>query len=176
MQGTILPLLGLLTAAPVAAVAQTVDPAPPGCRHGPRGGQARKDDRAREGIDGLRGSLCQGEPRGELARSHPLSGETAPSFLRRPPVVRRRETNLIKLEAALAQSAALKAEMDHLDGQSGDMKSSSRSAWFVYRPALSYHAPKMGDVAKSRLVSVTTYRAAGPHPGLNDYMKVLNAA
>ena len=78
---------------------------------------------------------------------------------------------VIPFTAARAQTAALKAEMDRLDGQSGEMKNSSRTAWFVYRPALSYHAPKMGDVAKSRLVSVTTFRVKpGRIPDWNDYV------
>jgi hypothetical protein len=83
----------------------------------------------------------------------------------------------MKVEAALAQNAALKTEMERLDGQSGDLRSGSQTAWFVSRPALSYHPPKLADVAKSRLVNISTVRVKpGRVPDFLDYYKSLNAA
>jgi len=179
MRGTILPLLGLLTAAPVAAVAQTVDSGPPPVlvigREEVKPGKMTAHEKVSTAYAAL---FAKASPDESWLGLTPISGEdSAVLFLEGFPSFAAAETNHIKLEAALAQSAALKAEMDRLDGQSGDMKNSSRTAWFVYRPALSYHAPKMGEVAKSRLVSVTTYRVKpGRIPDWNDYVKVLNAA
>ena len=179
MRGTILPLLGLLTAAPVAAVAQTADSGPPPVlvigREEVKPGKMTAHEKVSTAYAAL---FAKANPDESWLGLTPISGEdSAVLFLEGFPSFAAAETNHIKLEAALAQSAALKAEMDRLDGQSGDMKNSSRTAWFVYRPALSYHAPKMGDVAKSRLVSVTTYRVKpGRIPDWNDYVKVLNAA
>jgi hypothetical protein len=108
----------------------------------------------------------------------PISGDdNAVLFLVGHPSFAAAEANHMHFEASLAQNAALKAENDRLDAQSADLRTSSRNAWFVHRPALSYHAPKMGDVAKSRLVRVTTYRVKPGHvPDWNDYVKTLNAA
>ena len=179
MRGTILPLLGLLTAAPVAAVAQTADSGPPPVlvigREEVKPGKMTAHERVSTAYAAL---YAKANPDESWLGLTPISGEdSVVLFLEGFPSFAAAETNHIKLEAALAQTAALKAEMDRLDGQSGDMKSSSRTAWFVYRPALSYHPPKMGDVAKSRLASVTTYRVKpGRIPDWNDYVKVLNAA
>jgi hypothetical protein len=179
MRGTILPLLGLLTAAPVAAVAQTVDSGPPPVlvigREEVKPGKMTAHEKVSTAYAAL---FAKASPDESWLGLTPISGEdSAVLFLEGFPSFAAAETNHIKLEAALAQSAALKAEMDRLDGQSGDMKNSSRTAWFVYRPALSYHPPTVGDVAKSRLVSVTTYRVKpGRIPDWNDYVKVLNAA
>ena len=108
----------------------------------------------------------------------PISGEdNAVLFLVGYPSFAAAEATHNQLEASLAQNAALKAERDRLDAQGADMRTSSRTAWFVHRPALSYHAPKMGDVAKSRLVRVTTFHVKpGRVPDWNDYVKTLNAA
>jgi hypothetical protein len=108
----------------------------------------------------------------------PISGDdSAVLFLVGHPSFAAAEANHIHFEASLAQNAALKAESDRLDAQNAELKTSSRTAWFVHRPALSYHAPTMGDVAKSRLVRVTTYRIKPGHvPDWNDYVKTLNAA
>jgi len=179
MRGTILPLLGLLTAAPVAAVAQTADSGPPPVlvigREEVKPGKMTAHEKVSTAYAAL---FAKANPDESWLGLTPISGEdSAVLFLEGFPSFAAAETNHIKLEAALAQTAALKAEMDRLDGQSGEMKNSSRTAWFVYRPALSYHPPKMGDVAKSRLVSVTTYRVKpGRIPDWNDYVKVLNAA
>jgi len=179
MRGTILPLLGLLTAAPVAAVAQTADSGPPPVlvigREEVKPGKMTAHERVSTAYAAL---YAKANPDESWLGLTPISGEdSVVLFLEGFPSFAAAETNHIKLEAALAQTAALKAEMDRLDGQSGEMKNSSRTAWLVYRPALSYHAPKMGDVAKSRLVSVTTYRVKpGRIPDWNDYVKVLNAA
>ncbi len=179
MRGTILPLLGLLAAAPVAAVAQTADSGPPPVlvigREEVKPGKMTAHEKVSTAYAAL---FAKANPDESWLGLTPIAGEDGVVlFLEGFPSFAAAETNHIKLEATLAQNAALKTEMDRLDGQSGDMKSSSRTAWFVYRPALSYHPPKMGDVAKSRLASVTTYRVKpGRIPDWNDYVKVLNAA
>jgi hypothetical protein len=179
MRGTILPLLGLLTAAPVAAVAQTADSGPPPVliigREDVKPGKMTAHEKVSTAYAAL---YAKANPDESWLGLSPIAGEdSVVLFLVGYPSFAAAETNHNKLEAALAQNAVLKAEMDRLDGQSGEMKNSSRTAWFVYRPALSYHPPKMGDVAKSRLVSVTTFRVKpGRVPDWNDYVKVLNAA
>ncbi len=179
MRGTILPLLGLLTAAPVAAVAQTADSGLPPVlvlgREEVKPGKMTAHEKVSTAYAAL---FAKANPEESWLGLTPLSGEdSAVLFLEGFPSFAVAETTHVKLEAALAQSVALKAEMDRLEGQSGEMKSGSRTAWFVYRPAISFHPPKMGEVAKSRLVSVTTYRVKpGRIPDWNDYVKVLNAA
>ena len=108
----------------------------------------------------------------------PIAGEdNAVLFLVGYPSFAAAEASHGHFEASLAQNAALKAESDRLDAQNADLRTGSRTAWFVHRPALSYHAPKMGDVAKSRLVRVTTYRVKpGRVPDWNEYVKTLNVA
>jgi len=87
------------------------------------------------------------------------------------------EASRNKTEAALNQNAAWKAEMDRLDSQSAELRNSSRTSFWVYRPAMSYHPPKMSDVAKSRLASISTIRVKpGRVPDFQDYYKALNAA
>jgi hypothetical protein len=81
------------------------------------------------------------------------------------------------MEAAFAQNVALRGEMERLDSQNGDLVQSTGSAFFVLRPALSYRIGKLSDVAKARLISVTTYKVKpGRIPDWNDYVKTLNAA
>src|SRR5207247_9507553 len=178
-RGTILPPLGLLTAGPVAAGAQTADSGPPPVLViGREEGKAGKMT-AHETVSTAYAALfAKAHPDESWLGLTPIAGDdNVVLFLEGFPSFAAAETNHGKLEATLAQNAALKTEMDRLDGQSGDMRNSSRTAFFVHRPALSYHPPKMGDVAKSRLVSVTTFRVKpGRIPDWNDYVKVLNAA
>jgi hypothetical protein len=180
MRGTILPLLGLLAAAPVPAVAQPAESdAPPPVlvvnREQVKPGKMSAHEKVSAAYTAL---FAKAAPEVSWLGLTPIAGEdNVVLFLEGFPTFAAAEAEHNKVEAAIGQNAAYKTEMDRLEGQSGDMRSSSQTAWFVYRPALSYHPPKMGDVAKSRLVNVSTVRVKpGRVPDFLDYYKALNAA
>jgi hypothetical protein len=82
-----------------------------------------------------------------------------------------------KQEEAIAANVALGTELDRLEGQSGPMHATQRSAIATYREDLSYRPHKMEDVAKARYFQVTTYRVkVGRTPDYVAYVKQLNAA
>src|SRR5262249_42926121 len=87
------------------------------------------------------------------------------------------EAQHMKADSAMAQNAALKRARDRPTAQTADLLNAPQPAWSVPRAALSFHPPKMSDVAKSRLVSITTVRVKpGRIPDFLDYYKTLNAA
>ena len=51
----------------------------------------------------------------------------------------------------------LKSSLDTLDSRDGELRTSSRRMWAVYRPDLSYK-PESVNLAKTRFVDVATYR------------------
>jgi hypothetical protein len=176
---SLLSLSFLILLAAGAAWAQTADSGPPPVlvlgREDVKPGRMGAHEKVSTAYAAL---FAKASPDDSWLGLTPISGEdTAVLFLVGYPSFAAAEASHMHFEASLAKDAALKAENDRLDAQSADMRTSSRTAWFVHRPALSYHAPKMGDVAKSRLVRVTTYRIKPGHvPDWNDYVKTLNAA
>jgi hypothetical protein len=87
------------------------------------------------------------------------------------------EESRIKMQATLAQNVALKTEMDRLDLQGSEITQNQRGSIFVHRPNLSYRPARMSDVAKSRLMAITTIRVKpGRIPDYIDYTRTLNAA
>jgi len=180
MRRTILPLLGLLAAAPVPAVAQPADAdAPPPVlvvnREQVKPGKMSAHEKVSTAYTAL---FVKANPETNWLGLTPIAGDdNVVLFLLGYPSFAAAEAERNKIEAVLAQNAALKTEMERLDGQSGDMRNASQTAWFVYRPALSYHPPKMAEVAKSRLVNIGTVRVKpGRVPDFLDYYKGLNAA
>jgi hypothetical protein len=179
MRGTILPLLGLLAAAPVPVVAQQADEAPPPVlvvnREQVKPGKMSAHEKVSAAYTAL---FSKAAPEVAWLGLTPIAGDdNVVLFLAGYPSFAAAEAEHIKIEGALAQNVAYKTEMDRLDGQSGDMRNSSHTAWFVYRPALSYHPPKMADVARSRLVSISTVHVKpGRIPDFLDWYKGLNAA
>jgi hypothetical protein len=176
---SVLSLSFLILLAAGAAWAQTADSGPPPVlilgREDVKPGRMGAHEKVSTAYAAL---FAKASPDDSWLGLTPWSGEdTAVLFLVGYPSFAAAEASRNHFEASLAQNAALKAESDRLDAQNADLRTSSRTAWFVHRPALSYHAPKMGDVAKSRLVRVTTYRIKpGRVPDWNDYVKTLNAA
>ena len=176
---SLLSLSFLILLAAGAAWAQTADSGPPPVlvlgREDVKPGRMGAHEKVSTAYAAL---FAKASPDDSWLGLTPISGEdNAVLFLSGYPSFAAAEASHSHFEASLAQNAALKAESDRLDAQSADMRNASRTAWFVHRPALSYHAPKMADVAKSRLVRVTTYRVKpGRVPDWNDYVKTLNVA
>ena len=180
MRGTILPLLALLAAAPVPAVAQQADPeAPPPVlaigRQQLKPGKLNAHEKLSTAFTAL---FAKASPDTNWLGLEPIAGDdNVVLFLSGYASFADAEAQHMKAESAMAQNVALKTEMERLDSQTGDLLNASQTAWFVYRPALSFHPPKMSDVAKSRLVSITTVRVKpGRIPDFLDYYKGLNAA
>ena len=179
MRRTILPFLGLLAAAPVPALAQAAEDAPPPVlvmnREQVKPGKMSAHEKVSTAYTAL---FVKANPETNSLGLTPIAGDdNVVLYLVGYPSFAAAEAEHNKVEAALAQNAALKTEMERLDGQSGDLRNSSQTAWFVYRPNLSYHPPKMAEVAKSRLVNITTVRVKpGRVPDYLDYFKGLNAA
>jgi hypothetical protein len=180
MRRTLLPLMGLLAAAPVPAVAQQADPdAPPPVlvvyREQVKPGKMSAHEKVTTAFTAL---FTKASPESSWLGLTPIAGESnVVLYLQGYPSFAAAETERNKVDAALAQSAAMKTEMERLDGQGGDLIKASESAWFVYRPAMSFHPPKLADVAKSRLVSISTVKVKpGRIPDFLDYYKGLNAA
>jgi hypothetical protein len=180
MRGTILPLLGLLAAAPVPAAAQQADPdAPPAVlvigHQQLKPGKLNAHERMSTAWTAL---FTKASPDTNWLGLEPIAGDdNVVLFLVGYPSFAAAEAAHVKMETAVAQNVALKTEMERLDSQTGDLLNASHSAWFVYRPALSHHPPKMADVAKSRLVSISTIKVKpGRVPDFLDYYKGLNAA
>ena len=176
---SLLSLSFLILLAAGAAWAQTADSGPPPVlilgREDVKPGRMGAHEKVSTAYAAL---FAKASPDDSWLGLTPISGEdNAVLSLVGYPSFAAAEANHIHFEASLAQNAALKAESDRLDAQSADLRTSFRTAWFVHRPVLSYHPPKMGDVAKSRLVRVTTYRIKpGRVPDWNDYVKTLNVA
>ena len=106
-----------------------------------------------------------------------ITGDRVGLYLEGHPSFAVAEQKQAKVGAAMAQNVSLRAEMERMSTQSGDLVNNSRTAYFVLRPAMSYRAPRMSDVAKARYMAVTTYRVKpGRVPDWNDYVKSLNAA
>jgi hypothetical protein len=182
MRGNRLSLLSLsflILLAAGAAWAQNADSGPPPIlalfREEVKPGRMEAHERVSTAVAAL---YAKASPDESWLGLSPISGEdNAVLYLEGFPSFAAAEASHNQFEASLAQNAALKAESDRLNTQSADLRSGSRTAWFVHRPAVSYHPPKMADVAKSRLVRVTTYRVKpGRVPDWNDYQKTLNAA
>jgi hypothetical protein len=179
MRRTILSLVGLLAVTPVPALAQSAEDSPPPVlvinREQVKPGRMSAHEKVSAGYTAL---FTKVNPETNWLGLTPIAGDdNTVLFLTGYPSFATAEAEHNKVEAAFAQNAAWKAEMDRLDGQSGDMRNSSQTAWFVYRPALSYHPPKLAEVAKSRLVSISTVRVKpGRVPDFQDWYKGLNAA
>ena len=180
MRGTIVSLLGLLAAAPIPAVAQPADiDAPPPVlvvnREQVKPGRMSAHEKVSAAYTAL---FAKASPEVDWLGLSPIAGDdNGVLFLSGYPSFAAAEAQHMKVESVLAQNAAYKAEMERLDGQSGEMRNGSQTAWYVYRPALSHNPPKLADVAKSRLVSVATVRVKpGRIPDFMDYYKGLNAA
>ena len=60
------------------------------------------------------------------------------------------------------EGPALKNDLELLDGRDGELRSSSRSMYAVYRKDLSYH-PEFANLAKTRYVSIGSYRVRLGH-------------
>ena len=180
MRTKFLPLFGLLTLAPAALPAQTADPeaAPPVLA------MAREEIKpGKMGVHGKTSAgyaavLAKANPAMHWVGFTPVSGDdNVTMYLSGHPSFAQAISDNEKVESAIAQNASLKAEIDRLGAASADMHASQRTAYYVYRAANSYHTPKMSDMAKSRYMSVTTYRIKpGRIPDWNDYVKTLNAA
>jgi hypothetical protein len=82
-----------------------------------------------------------------------------------------------KLEAALAASPALQAEMEALERSGGPLHASQRTMIAVFRPDLSYRPLSAPAVGKSRYCGVTTSQIKVGHtPDYESYVKQLNRA
>jgi hypothetical protein len=82
-----------------------------------------------------------------------------------------------KLEAALAASPALQAEMEALERSGGPLHASQRTMIAVFRPDLSYRPLSAAAVGKSRYCGVTTSQIKVGHtPDYESYVKQLNRA
>jgi hypothetical protein len=68
-----------------------------------------------------------------------------------------------KLEAALAASPAMRAEMEALERNDGPLHASQRTMIAVFRPDLSYRPLSAAAVGKSRYVSMTTIQTKLGH-------------
>jgi hypothetical protein len=87
------------------------------------------------------------------------------------------ETARKQMDETIAANAAFKADLDRLDREEVDQHASQRTAYYVYRPELSYHPRSGEETAKSRFMSVNTTRIkAGRAPDYVEYIKSLNAA
>jgi len=86
------------------------------------------------------------------------------------------ETARNAFDSALANNAALRAELEALDRE-GDQHSSQRTAIYRYRGDLSYRPMWMDGVARTRYMTISTTRVK-PGRGVDytDYLKGLNAA
>jgi hypothetical protein len=65
------------------------------------------------------------------------------------------------------QKPALRAEIDLLEARDGELRSSSRTMYAVYRKDMSYR-PEMVNVGKTRYVGITTFRLKLGH--MEDFM------
>lgn len=179
MRTKFLPLLGLLAVAPISAIAQTADPEalPPVLtiyREEIKPGRGMAYEKASAAFPAF---FAKANPDIQYLGLSSITGDSVALYLEGHPSFAAAEANQVKMMGSLAQNVALRTEWERMDGLNADLLSNSRSAYFVLRPALSHRAPKMSDVAKARLMAVTTYRVkAGYIPDWNDYVKSLNAA
>lgn len=179
MRAKLLPLV-LLALSPGVLPAQPADPeAPPPVlniyREEVKPGKMPAHERLSPAWNAL---FAKANPEQAWLGLTPIAGEDGiVLYLEGYPSFAAAEASHNKMEAALNQNVAWKAEMDRLDSQSAELRNSSRTSFWVYRPAMSYHPPKMGDVAKSRMASISTIRVKpGRVPDFQDYYKALNAA
>jgi len=174
-----LPLVGLLALAPAPAPAQSVDPEalPPVLtiyREEIKPGRRGAYDKVATGVSSF---FAKANPDVQYLGLTSVTGDGVSLYLEGHVSFAVAEQKQAKTNATLTQNVALRTEMERMDTQSGDLVTSSRSAYFVMRPALSYRAPRMSDVAKARYMAVTTFRVKPGHiPDWNDYVKSLNAA
>jgi hypothetical protein len=179
MPRRILPLVGLLAIAPMLAIAQSAEDAPPPVlvigHESLKPGRASAHEKVSMGYTAL---FAKVNPEESWLGLVPMSGEDgAFIYIQAYPSFAAAAASHEKVVAAMAQNAAWSAEMDRLDAQNAELRTSSRTSWLVYRPALSYHPPKLGDVAKARIARITTYHIKPGHtPDWIDYIKSLNVA
>ena len=181
MRARFLPLFGLLTLSPAVLPAQTpdVDAAPPPVlvigHENLKPGKGSAHEKVSTGYAAL---FAKVNPEESWLGLVPISGEDgAFMYIEGYPSFAAAAQSRAKVAATLAQNVAWSAEMERLDAQNAELRNSSRTSWLVYRPALSFHPPKLGEVAKSRLARITTYHIKPGHvPDWTDYLKSLNAA
>lgn len=82
-----------------------------------------------------------------------------------------------KQDELIGANAALKAEFDQLQRQTGPLHAAVRTVIAVYRPDLSYRPVKMDGVAKARYFTMNTSRLKpGRGADFGEYVKQLNRA
>lgn len=172
--------LALLVGAPGLLPAQSADPdaLPPVLsifREEVKPGRMVAHEKTRAGWPAI---FAKANPDVHWLALTPITGDpNVILYMEGQPSFKAFEESNIKVQASIAQNAAVKAEFERLSSQTGDMSQNQRSSLYVYRPALSYRPAKMSDVAKSRLMAITTIRVKpGRVPDYVDYLKTLNAA
>lgn len=179
MRTKFLPLLGLLTLAPGALPAQTADPEalPPVLtifREEVRPGRTMAHEKNSAAYPAF---FAKANPDIQYLGLSSMTGDNIVLYLEGHASFAAAEQTQAKLMGALAHNVALRTEFERMDAQNADLLNSSRTAYFVLRPALSYKAPRMSDVAKARYMAVTTFRVKPGHvPDWNEYVTSLNAA
>jgi hypothetical protein len=73
----------------------------------------------------------------------------------------------VEKAAQESQKPALKAEFDMLEARDGELRSSSRTMYAVYRKDMSYR-PELVNIGKTRYVGITTFRLKLGH--MEDFM------
>jgi hypothetical protein len=82
-----------------------------------------------------------------------------------------------EFEATLTMNASLRAEMDQMTAEGGDMHATQKTSLAVYRPDLSFRPKNMEDVARSRYFGVGVSRIhTGRSSDYETWLKELNAA
>jgi len=172
--------LGLLAASPCLLPAQPADPeALPTVlsifREEVKPGRMVAHEKTRAGWPAV---FAKANPDVHWLALTPLTGDpNVILYMEGQPSFKALEESNVKIQASIAQNAAVKAEFERLSSQTGDMSQNQRSSLFVYRPAMSYRPARASDVAKSRLMAITTIRVKpGRVPDYIDYLKTLNAA
>jgi hypothetical protein len=170
----------LLAAAPCLVSAQTADPEalPPVLsifREEVRPGRFVAHEKVRSGWVAV---FAKANPEAHWLALTPITGDpNVVLYMQGEPSFKALEESNLKVMGTVAQNAAVRAEFERLSTTTGDMSQNQRSSLFVYRPALSYRPARMSDVAKSRLMSITTTRVKpGRAPDYIDYLRTLNAA
>ncbi len=78
-------------------------------------------------------------------------------------------------EAAVAASPALRAEVEQLERQGGEVHAGQRAVWARYREDLSFKTPTLADIAKARYMSVVSVHVKPGHiADCEDYIKTYN--
>lgn len=179
MRTKYLPMLGLLTLAPATLPAQTPDPEalPPVLtiyREEIKPGRGMAHEKTAAAYPAF---FAKANPDIQYLGLSSITGDNVALYLEGHVSFAAAEQNQAKLMGAMAQNVALRTEFERMDAQNADTVSTSRSAYFVLRPALSYKAPRMSDVAKARYMAVTTFRVKpGRVPDWNEFVTSLNAA